>query len=130
MLPLAAPVAVLVATGAGLLLVHAVDPGEPGNYPSCPWLLVTGTFCPGCGTLRMLHALTHGDVATAVAMNPFALAALVLLAAGWVIWVARVHSGATTPTSLPQRAALGYLAVAVVYWVARNLPGLAWLAPG
>ena len=125
-----APAAVLVATGAGLLLVHTLDPGEPGNYPTCPWLMVTGTFCPGCGTLRMLHALTHGDVTTAVAMNPFALVMVVVLAAGWMAWAWQARWGLPVATWVPQWAATGYLVLTVVYWVARNLPGLRWLAPG
>jgi hypothetical protein len=37
--------------------------------------------CATCGTTRLAHALLHGDLGGALAANPLALCALVLLAA-------------------------------------------------
>ena len=42
-----------------------VDPNQPGHYPTDPFLAITGLYCPGCGTLRALHALARGDLLTA-----------------------------------------------------------------
>jgi hypothetical protein len=127
---LLAPVSVLLGCAAGLAVVGVVDPNEPGIYPTCPSLLLTGLYCPGCGTLRMLHALLHGDPAEAVAMNPFALAVLPFLAGSWVIWVTRIVADRPRSTLLPAWP-VWLLVVAVLgYWVARNVPALGWLAPG
>ena len=43
--------------------------GSRGTTPSCPLYAVSGLYCPGCGTLRCLHALTHGDLGAALGFN-------------------------------------------------------------
>lgn len=54
------------AAGFGLLWLR---PPDPGAYPVCPWLALTGTPCPFCGGLRSAAALLHGDVAAALDHN-------------------------------------------------------------
>ena len=76
---LVVPAVSALGAAAFLTLAHVVDPNEPGNYPTCPWLAITGTWCPGCGTLRATHALTHGDLGTAFARNPVTVLAYLLL---------------------------------------------------
>ena len=76
----------LSAVGAtGFVLVaHLVDPNQPGNYPTCPWLALTGTFCPGCGTLRATHALSEGHLLEALQRNPLTVAAFTLMVLGFL----------------------------------------------
>ena len=65
---------------AGLAVVFFRDPGRAGSYPSCPSLALTGLYCPGCGTLRALHLLLHGDFAGAVGMNVLMVVSIPFLA--------------------------------------------------
>jgi Protein of unknown function (DUF2752) len=90
---LAGPGAVAAVAAGGLALVHAVDPYRPGSYPVCPSLALTGLYCPGCGTLRMLHSLTDGDLAGALDMNPMALLLVPVLAGWWLAWTWRAARG-------------------------------------
>ncbi len=39
----------------------------------CPYRLITGGWCPGCGCTRALKALVRGDVRDSLAMNPWTL---------------------------------------------------------
>jgi hypothetical protein len=115
----------------GLVLLHLVDPNEPGNYPTCPWLLLTGTFCPGCGTMRAVALLTHLDVSGALAMNPLLVLLLPYLALTYLTWLA----GTLRPRARPPRPAPTWfvwtiLVSFVVFWIARNLPWFSFLAPG
>jgi hypothetical protein len=109
--------------------VALVDPNESGHYPTCPFFALTGHFCPGCGSLRAMHALTQGDLAGAAGLNVLALASLPVLAVIWLRWVRRSWTGA--PRTQPAPAALIWaLAVGVlVFGVIRNLPFGAALAP-
>ncbi len=123
-----APTAVAVAAAGVTAFVARVDPNAAGHYPTCPFLYVTGAYCPGCGSLRALHALGHGDVSVALARNPLAVLAAGLLLVLWASWLRRSVSG--RPRRLtPAWVIWVGLAVVLVFWVLRNLPGFAWLAP-
>lgn len=124
------PALVAAAATTGMVVLHLVDPNEPGNYPTCPVLALTGFFCPGCGSMRMLHHLGDGDLAAAAAMNPLALALLPVLVLYWAQWLRRTVTGAPRGAPMPAWVVWGFLAVSVVYAVLRNLPGLEVLAPG
>jgi hypothetical protein len=123
---------VLVATGlliAATGLVAAVDPHEGGHYPGCPFLALTGLYCPLCGGLRAVHDLTRLDVVDALARNPLVVLALPVVMLFWFRWVRRTLTGQGRPRSLPSWWGWAVLAVLAVFWVARNLPGMTWLSP-
>lgn len=115
---------------AGLALLNRVDPNEPGHYPSCPFLLVSGLYCPGCGSMRMLHHLTEGDVVDAFWMNPLGFLLLPALLAYWGRWTYRVVGGRPRGAPLASGVVWAFLLVVMAWWVLRNLPGLELLAPG
>lgn len=70
---------------AGTLFVgvtlYSVNPAEHALIPKCPFKLLTGLDCPGCGFQRAMHALLHGDIAQAIGYNWFLLFALPYLLA-------------------------------------------------
>jgi hypothetical protein len=107
-----------------------VDPNESGHYPTCPFLAVTGLYCPGCGTLRAVHDALHGDVAGALARNPLAVVAAPFLVLAWVCWGLRLLGyAAPHPSRLPAAWIWTLLGGVVVYGVLRNLPGFDFLSP-
>lgn len=117
-----------VVFAGALTYIGLVDPHRPGSlFPPCPFKLLTGWECPGCGGLRMTHDVLHGDLAAAVVDNVFFLVGLPLLAA-WALW--RRQRG--------QRIVTWWLGATVlltlVGWtVIRNLPGfplVPTIAPG
>lgn len=126
---LAAPAGVLTLAAAVVGLVAVVDPNERGNYPTCPFLALTGHQCPGCGALRTLHALAHGELGQAVALNVFVVAVLPVLAFFWTRWtVARARGRPTRTKAGDPRLIWGLFAVVMGFWLVRNLPVGAFLA--
>jgi hypothetical protein len=125
----ARPAVVAASAVAALAWVGSVDPNEPGHYPTCPFLAVTGWFCPGCGSLRALHALVHGDLRSALARNPPMVLTVPALAWWWATWLVREVRGRPRRWAAPAWAIWALLAVVVAFTVARNLPGAAFLAP-
>lgn len=118
------PAGTAVAAAAACTTVALVDPSEPGRYPTCPFLALTGRWCPGCGSLRGLHHLFRADLPAALGLNALMVLAVPFLVWSWVAWaVPRIRG----PGSL--RLAQVVLVVVVAFWLARNLPWLAWLAP-
>lgn len=122
---------VLLAAGilVASVLLHLRDPHRSGSWGYCPWLLLTGTQCPGCGGLRAVNDLTNGDVAAAASSNLLFVASLPMVAFLWARTVLDRWRG--TVRALPaRRAALAsgaFLALALLFAVVRNLPFGAWL---
>ena len=123
--PLGVAVAALAATG----YVAVVDPNVAGHYPTCPFLAITGWYCPGCGALRAVHALAHGDLSTALARNPFAVVAAGYLAVAWVLWLRRTATGRPRRWLAPPWVLYSVLGAILMFWVLRNVPGWTWLSP-
>jgi hypothetical protein len=97
----------------------------------CPWLVLTGTFCPGCGGLRAVNDLTRGDLSGAASSNLLFVGAIPLLTFFWGRWFADCWRGVVRVVDTRRGWVLcGVLvAAAGVFSVARNLPAGAWLAP-
>ncbi|MCP2338217.1 DUF2752 domain-containing protein [Actinomadura rupiterrae] len=124
------PAAVFGTVAAATVVVTFVDPHTPGHYPTCPFLFLTGYYCPGCGGLRMVNSLTHGHVGTAFGFNPLAFVLLPVLVYLWGRWTYCAVRGERVTTVLLRRGVLaGVVGLLLVYWVVRNLPFAHALAP-
>ncbi|MFV0463286.1 MAG: DUF2752 domain-containing protein [Nostocoides sp.] len=124
-----APVGVLAACAAAVTLVHVRDPGVDGHYPACPFLSVTGYYCPGCGSLRAIHALSNGDPITALSRNPLTVVMAVVLAVIVALWARWEWRGGGRIWVAPPWMLWGFLGVVLLFWVLRNMPGMTWLSP-
>lgn len=113
------------------VLLHVRDPHESGSWGFCPWLMLTGTSCPGCGGLRAVNDLTRGDVTAAASSNLLFVSAVPLLVYFWARWFSDrwlgVHRHVTSRRALVYAGA--FLAMAVAFAVLRNTPPGSWLAP-
>lgn len=68
--------AILVA----VIIYGAFDPSVSRFFPRCPFYMLTGLKCPGCGSQRAIHSLLHGDVSQALSFNLFLVVAIPLIA--------------------------------------------------
>ena len=115
-----------------MLSLHLRDPHSSGSWGFCPWLVLTGHSCPGCGSLRAMNDLTNGDVVGALSSNLLFVVMLPVLAFWWVRWAQRAWSGAPPPdrSGSPPAVWIALAAVVMVaFTVLRNLPAGSWLAP-
>ena len=128
---LSGPAVAFAAVTAATAYVAEVDPGHPGHYPVCPFLRITGWWCPACGGLRCVHALSRGELWTALHDNALATAACLAAVVCWVRWTWRAaHGRDTPPPALPGIRRLILPAVLVLgFTVLRNLSYGAFLAP-
>lgn len=126
---LAVPAGLLAAVTAAFAYVAAVDPNEPGHYPVCPLLGLTGLYCPGCGGLRSAHAVAHGDLAAALQANAPAVLGYAAFAVLWTVWVIRAARG--RPMRLEPQPAVLWTAggLLLAFTVLRNTPFGGWLHP-
>ena len=112
-----------IAGLVGLVLLYNVDPRNPGSYPICPFLGLTGCFCPGCGTLRALHQLLHGNPIAAFGYNPFAVLSIPFIAYSYMTGALRTFAlPAPAPVFVQSRWIWGLLAAVLAFWALRNVP--------
>jgi len=121
----------MAAVAAGYLAL--VDPNQPGHYPSCPIRFLTGRWCPGCGGLRAIHDLLHGNVVAAVSANLVVVLMVPVAILLWGRWLLTRSAVIGTESRLnrpvPPWLLWSVLAGVLLFWVLRNLPATAWLAP-
>jgi hypothetical protein len=109
--------------GLAVATLFCFDPNRYHFYPLCVFHSVTGLWCPGCGSLRALHQLAHGHVASAFHLNPLLLIWLPFLL--WYGAMRVVRHLTDQPSARPLRPVWFWLLLgsAVVFGILRNLPG-------
>lgn len=128
--PLLEPAGVFVLAGSAVGYVALKDPNEAGHFPTCPFLFITGYYCPGCGSLRTIHALTHFDIETALTANIFAVAMFPVLIFYFVRWTAvRFTGGPVRRKVMHPMWIWALFGLVLSFWLLRNLEPLAFLAP-
>lgn len=127
---LAEPLWLAAGLSVAVALLHVRDPHQSGSYGYCPWLLLTGTYCPGCGGLRAVHDLTDGDVGAALSSNLLVVVLIPVAVLAWAVWArARWRGRPLRAPAGAKPAAWVLAAVVVAFTVLRNLGAGAWLAP-
>jgi hypothetical protein len=127
------PAAMFLLGGAAIVLLRVFDPATSGVFPPCPVRYLTGLYCPGCGSLRAMHALLHGELGRAWAMNPLMIVMLPFIIYGLVSAALLELRGRGLPeVMLPANCIRAFCVVVILYAVARNLPLYPFdlLAPG
>lgn len=101
------------------ILYHFFDPSHSAMAPKCPFWLLTGYKCPGCGSQRALHAFLNGHFWEGIQYNylmlPLLIYALLLLV---LPRNSRLHDWLTSAT-----ACIVLAIVIGLWWVVRNLLG-------
>lgn len=112
----------LVSAGAATYL-FLFDPAKGTGYPSCPFRVLTGLQCPGCGTTRSLHQLLHGHPITAFELNPLVIVAIPIL----VLLMLAFSSSRLSKLGQMKKLLkpwFGWILLGVVvgFWIFRNTP--------
>lgn len=111
---------------AGALSLTGAVLGSGVLPTQCPFRLAFGIYCPFCGATHAMLALVHGDIATALSWNAFAVLVVLPVAVAMLAAGARMELGTGRrlwPAGTPGKVAAIALGVGLVAWtVLRNLP--------
>lgn len=114
---------VILLTGIAVVYKY-LDPAVVPIFPRCPFRLLTGYLCPGCGSQRAIHRLLNLDIAGAWQMNPLLVITLPYLLLGLILKPLSRHNARGTRL-LDQlygyRASVVALVVIVLFWIGRNI---------
>lgn len=121
---LMAPLATAGSAAALSAALFVRDPHQQGSWGLCPFKALTGWNCPGCGGLRAVNDLTHGDLAAAAQSNLLFFALVPVAAVAWLLWFRRRLNSREPLLRGTSRRFVGYALVgaAVAFGVVRNTP--------
>jgi len=108
-----------IVTGATYLFIF--EPGKTGFFPNCPFRMLTGFTCPGCGSTRGLHRLLHGDIVSALEFNPLMVLSLPFLLYALVRYTVAAVSGRPLQRhNLDAKYIWMLFGVIMSFWIFRN----------
>ncbi len=123
---------IVAAVAIGACILFLLDPARPGVYPACPFHVLTGLHCPGCGTLRASHQMLHLNVMAALRLNPLTVLSMPFLGYAFLSRAATWIRGRPLPKIfVPAGWIWALLVIIIAFWVLRNIPAypFALLAP-
>lgn len=112
----------LVAMVAGAVVYGCFDPATV-RFPRCPFYVLTGLKCPGCGSQRAIHQLLHLHVGEALSYNALfvgivPVVAFLLFAELFWRRFPRLHRAAANPVF-----SWTLVALILLWWLLRNVFG-------
>jgi|SRR5258708_5831497 len=121
----------LLIGGLGVIATIALfcfDPNRYGFYPQCIFHQTTGLLCPGCGGLRAIHHLLHGDISAAFQFNLFLVVSLLCLLLYLSINCIQNLTKRRTRLNASWKWLWFFLGGALVFGIWRNIPGAPFAA--
>jgi hypothetical protein len=121
------PLRVAVGVASATAVVALTNPNST-HVPLCPFHALTGWWCPLCGSLRAVYALSRGRLATALHDNLLFTVSVPLLLWLWADWVLRARRG-EPGRRVSLRTGLALAGLGLLFTVGRNQPALHGLTP-
>ena len=118
---------ILLVSASLLILVTLLifDPAETSFFPACPFHLITGLHCPGCGSLRAVHQLLHGNILNALDLNPLMVLFLPFLGCIAISYLSFLLTGKylfSLRFTNSAKLCKIILWLFLIYWILRNIP--------
>ena len=113
--------AAMAALVAGAAVLYWFDPSQSRFYPSCLFHQATGLLCPGCGSLRAMHQLLHGNVGSAFRFNALLVLSLPFFAVVMARYALKKSKGQVIP-ALSAKWIFICVGIAIGFGIWRNLP--------
>ncbi|MFV0539114.1 MAG: DUF2752 domain-containing protein [Dysgonomonas sp.] len=116
----------LVIIAASLIIggiYYLFSPAEVSFFPKCPFHSITGLDCPGCGSQRTLHHLTHLEIKKAFLSNPLLIMAIPYILTGiyFEYFGGKENYPRMRRILFGKNAIVTVLIVVLLFWIGRNL---------
>lgn len=114
--------AIIFIAAVCLFTLYLLNPSEYTYYPTCYLYLITGKLCPGCGGMRGMHQLLHGNIYEALKFNLLLVAVVPIGTYYFLSEVSILLFNKRFP-HLPHSKPIFYVVISLVtlYWILRNI---------
>jgi len=110
---------------AGLAIIYSVfNPDLTAIFPQCPFRLVTGLACPGCGSQRAMHYLLNINLLSAYRENALLVISIPYLIGGFFLDNLKTSKPflLNLKNRFYGRTAIWIVFVTIIsFWIVRNL---------
>ncbi|MEO5356971.1 MAG: DUF2752 domain-containing protein [Nitrospirae bacterium YQR-1] len=116
---------IVIAVGVVSVLVflYFFNPEQTLSWLRCPFLSMSGLYCPGCGSLRAAHQLLHGNVLNAVRFNHLLVLTFPFLACAFISKTSIFLRGKPLfNVSIEAGWINAFVIYILLFWILRNLP--------
>jgi hypothetical protein len=107
------------------ILYRQNDPNDSVVFPKCPFYVLTGFKCPGCGSQRAIHYLLTFDISKAVKENVILVLSIPYILSGIVFDLVKrpeLRALKWRKRLFGQKAIIVILAIIITFWILRNMP--------
>jgi len=111
--------------GAIAIFLFFFNPASASHqwFPKCPFRMLTGWQCPGCGSTRACYQLLHLHPIAAFKLNPLMVMTLPFIVYGFLGFTRSAITGKPhRRIFVPPVYLWTWLALLVFFWVFRNTP--------
>jgi|ERR1044072_1817689 hypothetical protein len=116
---------VWLGLSAAAIFVFFFNPASPANqwFPKCPFRLLTGLQCPGCGSTRAFYQLLHLHPLAAFKLNPLMVLTLPFIVYGFLGFTRSAVMGRPQRRLfIPPIYLWAWLFLLIFFWIFRNTP--------
>lgn len=115
---------ILFLTGVlcwGLILFHFSPLGNKW-YPPCPFKLLTGLYCPGCGATRASYNMIHGKFIASLRYHPMVLPMTPIMIFLFIRYFCQMFTGREYRVPGLRSFVFLLLILFILFGVLRNIP--------
>ena len=106
-----------------IIFLFLFDPASSIFYAPCIFHKLTGFCCPGCGSLRALHQILHGNLVKAFGLNPLMVLSLPFLGYVFLSRVVLVGRKRSKPGVFIPDFWIWIIGTVILgFWILRNIP--------
>ena len=106
-----------------VVIYYWVDPADYDFFPKCPFYVITGYKCPGCGSQRAIHQLLNLDIGEAFRANPLLVVAIPYILLGFAFDYTSLKDKypAVKRRLFGTAAIILVFVIVIAYWILRNI---------
>lgn len=114
------PIVMLISTTILLILIYGTfDPEKFRIYPKCPFYMLTGLKCPGCGSQRAIHNLLNLNIQKAFEYNALLVCTIPIIPIFIVAQIYRRKFPRFYNTLFGAPLITGILLIIISWWIIR-----------
>ncbi|WP_317129911.1 DUF2752 domain-containing protein [Psychroflexus aestuariivivens] len=122
-----------IASIAIVVFYFNFSPKSFNFFPKCPFYVLTGFHCPGCGSQRAFHEILHGNIIGGIQHNLLIVLAVLIIGYKFFVFFRNKKRPQKSNQNLLYHNATPWVILILVvgFWIIRNIPyaPFCYLAP-